>query len=141
MRAIGIDPGTTRIGVAVSDEDGVLATPRTTLAYRGDAQAASQIVQLASDEGASAIVIGLPLGLDGREGLSSRRARSLAKAIEAKTALAVVLWDERFTSAAAERSMASAGMSAKKRRGNVDRVAAAILLQSYLDAEAAKRAR
>ncbi len=141
MRTIGIDPGTRRIGVAVSDEDGSLAHARTTLDAGADASVARAIADLAAREGAAVIVVGLPLGLDGREGASARRSRALAKAIErAAPGLEVVLFDERLTTASAHRTLAAAGVGGRKRRELVDQVAAAVLLQAYLDMRAARGA-
>ena len=83
----------------------------------------------------SAIVVGLPLRLDGSEGEAARLARWFADRVAALSKLKVVLWDERLTSVAAQRALRSAGVKAKDQRGSVDRVAAALLLQSYLDAQ------
>ena len=122
MRRLGIDPGTRRVGVAVADEDAMFASARGTLDFVSDAETARAITKIADEEEAGEIVVGLPLGLDGREGLSSRRARSLAKAIAEASGRKVVLWDERMTSAAANRAMAATGASSRERRGKVDRI-------------------
>jgi putative Holliday junction resolvase len=146
VRRLGIDPGTKRVGVAVADEDSSFASPRATLEHRSLQATAAELVRVAVHEEAGEVVVGLPLGLDGREGASSRHARSLAAAISeaaerAKVALSVVLWDERLTSQAAHRALAGVEMSSRDRRGKVDRVAAVLLLEGYLDAVRARRRR
>jgi putative Holliday junction resolvase len=87
------------------------------------------------------VVMGLPLRMDGSEGESARLARKLAARVHEATQLEVVLWDERLTSRAAERALAEAGTRGQKRKQAVDAVAAALLLQSYLDAEQERRGR
>lgn len=139
---MGIDPGTKRVGVAIAeDDDAMLADARATLAHVSHVDTARQIAQLARDERIGEIVVGLPIGLDGREGLSSRHARALAAAVEQATKLPVVLWDERMTSAAAHRALGASNVSTRNRKGKVDRIAAALLLESYLDAVRARRDR
>lgn len=142
MRRLGIDPGTRRVGIAISDdEESALAHARATLDHVSDAATARAIAALASTEHIGEIIVGLPIGLDGREGLSSRRARALAAAIEAACTVPVVLWDERMTSKAAHRALAATNVSTRDRKGKVDRIAAALLLESYLDALRARKAR
>jgi putative Holliday junction resolvase len=141
VRRMGIDPGTRRIGVALADEDAMIAEARTTIEHRSDDASARMIAELARDEAVGEIVVGLPIGMDGREGLSSRRARALASAIERAASVPVVLWDERLTSRAAHRALGASGVGSRARKGRVDRVAAALLLESYLDALRARRDR
>ncbi len=136
MRRLGIDPGTKRIGIAIADED---ESPRTTLEHVSDAETARAIAELAKADDVGEIVIGLPLGLDGREGLSSRRARALAMAVERATSLPVVLFDERMTSQAAHRALDAMNVSHRKRRGKVDRIAAVLLLEAYLELHSARK--
>jgi putative Holliday junction resolvase len=134
MRLLGIDPGTKRVGIAVADdEESSFAHPRTTLDHVSDAETARAIAELVKTENIGEIVMGLPIGLDGREGLSSRRARTLAAAIERATSLPVVLFDERMTSQAAHRALDAMNVSQRKRRGKVDRIAAVLLLEAYLE--------
>lgn len=141
LRRLGIDPGTKRVGVAVADDDGPFASPRDTIDHVSNEATARAVAAIAKDEGALEIVVGFPLGLDGREGPSSRHARALAKAIARESGLRVVLWDERMTSQAAHRALASGGASSRDRRGKVDRIAAALLLESYVEAQRARAAR
>lgn len=142
MRRLGIDPGTKRVGIAISDEaESALAHARETLDHVSDAATARAIARLAAAEGVGEIVVGLPIGLDGREGVSSRHARALAAAIERESGLPVVLWDERMTSKAAHRALAAAHVRTRDRKGKVDRIAAALLLEAYVDALRARKAR
>jgi putative Holliday junction resolvase len=139
---MSIDPGTRWVGVAVADDDAPIVESRPTIAYASDEATARAIAELAGREQVGEIVVGLPIGLDGREGPSSRRARALAAAIQAASGLPVVLWDERMTSAAAHRALDASGVSARARRGGkVDRVAAVLLLEAYLEALRGPRAR
>lgn len=114
---------------------------RTTLDHTSHAATAQAIAALVSTEDIGEVVVGLPIGLDGREGISSRHARALAAAIERVCAVPVVLWDERMTSKAAHRALAAANVSTRDRKGKVDRIAAALLLEGYLDAVRARKAR
>jgi putative Holliday junction resolvase len=154
MRAMAVDPGDKRWGLAVSDEDGELAHPRPALVLRGSGgagggaagggaagEALVALAAVARDEAVEVIVVGLPLELTGREGTAARKARALATEIARVTGRAVALWDERLSSVAASRSLRAQGLSAKQQRGKVDSVAAALLLQSYLDAAPEVRAR
>lgn len=131
---MGIDHGERRIGVALSDEDSRIAQPHDTLARRDPDALIAAVVELAKAHDVGEIVVGLPLGLDGREGASARRARRFAERLEKASGLPIVLWDERMTTVAAERALGEAGVRARDRRAIVDRVAATLMLQSYLDA-------
>ena len=139
---MGVDPGEKRVGIALSDEDGAIASPHTTLAVKSNDDAAARIAALVVEHAPIAeIVIGLPIEARGTEGLAAKRARALADRVARATSLRVVLWDERATSQEASRALSAMGLSSREQRGKVDRVAAAVLLQSYLDARAARRAR
>ena len=151
MRIVGIDYGRARIGIAWSDESERIALPKATVELRkGDSVAgrvATALVALLQDdrgqledpigvqEGITRLVVGLPLRLDGTEGEAARQVRAFAKTLKKKTKLEVVFWDERLTTVSAERSLAMMDVRGRDRRAVVDRTAAAILLQSYLDAQ------
>lgn len=136
MRALGIDCGEARVGVAVSDEDRRLALPLCTVARERTLEETAQAVARAvADRAIDAVVVGLPLRLDGTEGESARRARALGDAIGAVMGAAPVYWDERLTTAAAERSLRSQGLTGRARRRVVDQSAAALILQSFLDSK------
>jgi putative Holliday junction resolvase len=131
-RILALDPGERRVGVAVSDPLGITAQPHDVL----DATSPGlmgQIARLAADLDVERIVVGLPIGLSGREGPSAAAARAFAAAVEQATGRVVTLVDERFTSVSAERVLVQAGLSGRRRRAVRDRVAAAVLLQAYLD--------
>ena len=133
MRLLGIDPGLRRVGVALSDEDGRIAMPLTTLARTGDAALVSALAALVAEHAVGVVVVGLPLRLDGTESDSSRRARKLAAALGAQVAAELVLWDERLSTAQAERALREGGVRGRDKKAVVDQVAATLILQSFLD--------
>lgn len=135
-RVISVDPGEARVGVAVSDEGRMLATPRETLAGLSDAGVAAAIAELAREGGADTVVVGHPIRMDGTTGPRAARARELAAAIEDAIPARVVLWDERLSSVEAGRMLIERGEKTRGRKGRVDQLAAAIILQGYLDSEA-----
>lgn len=134
MLAIGIDPGEKRVGVAVCDDEGVIAMPRAALVLRNRREAAARVVALARELAAARVVMGLPIDMSGREGLAARKSRALATQLRAG-GLAVVLWDERASTVAASRDLRRLGHDAKAARSLVDSTAACLLLQSWLDAD------
>ena len=134
MRVLALDLGSKTIGCAVSDEEAVIATPLRTLSRRGGAVDREAVAQVAREVGAEALVIGLPAELSGREGPAALRVRRFGEALAATLGLAVHYWDERFSTVAAERALLEANMGRKQRRGVVDHVAAALILQTFLDA-------
>lgn len=127
---LGVDPGSVRIGLAVSDPDGLVATPAGTLP--GGDGAADRIAAEAAARGCATVVVGLPRALSGRDTAATRQARDLAAALQAR-GLTVALWDERLTSVEADRMLVAAGRNGRQRRTERDRVAAALLLQGWLD--------
>ncbi len=132
--AIGVDVGTVRVGLAGSDETGTIATPLRTVTRRPAARLWREVGEVVGERLPERIVVGLPRRLDGSEGDSAADARRLADQLHRRTGLPVELWDERFTSAAAERSLIAAGRRRAQRRESIDSVAASLLLQSWLDA-------
>lgn len=136
-RILGLDVGERRIGVAISDPDGRLAVPLRILESRGDAGDARAIAELARAEDAAALVVGDPLSLDGSTGPQANRVRAFARQLAETTGLPLRLWDERLTSAQVQRTQAGsrkrAARGARRRRAPADDLAAAIILQSYLD--------
>lgn len=129
MRWLGLDLGSKRIGVAASDPLGKLAFALKVVSSRSLREDVEGIAALAREGGAEGIVVGLPLRLTGDEGPQARRARNFAGELEKATGLAVVLWDERLSTVAAER----ARREARVRSAEIDAQAAAIILQNYLD--------
>lgn len=135
MRIIGLDIGEARVGVAVSDPTGSVATPLTVLDGREFARDPSALVRIVDDYAAAAVVAGLPLTLAGEEGPQAESVRRRVNALAARLTIPVTLWDERLTTTQARRSLAEAGLDEKRTREAVDMVAASIILQSYLDAQ------
>ena len=134
MRVVGLDLGTRRIGVAVSDSRGVVATPYSVIRRSGDAGADRQrIAEVVHELGAEAVAVGLPLSLDGSAGPSATAALAEADALREVLDVPVECHDERLSTVSAHRSLAASGVKAKARGRIVDQVAAAVLLQSWLD--------
>jgi putative holliday junction resolvase len=134
VRALGIDPGSKRIGIAVSDRSGTIASPLTVLQRsRSRQHDLQQIAALVRDEEAEVVVVGLPLNMDGSHGRAAQLAIEEARHLATVVGVPVEMHDERRTTVSADRSMLEAGLDAPARRQRVDKVAAAIMLQSWLD--------
>lgn len=137
-RVLGVDPGMKRIGLALSDEaDGKLALPAATVQRDGnDAAAAAAAVAVLETMQVKVdrLIVGLPLRMNGTEGMAARKARTLGAALGDALRVPVVFWDERLTTVGAERSLRTMGVRAKNQRKVVDQVAAAMILQGWLDA-------
>jgi putative Holliday junction resolvase len=133
--ALGIDPGTVRVGLAAADPTGSLASPIAVLPRARSRELWDRVRREADERAAQVIVVGLPRELDGSEGPAAADARTLAADAARETGLSVELWDERFTSAQAERQLVGTGMRRERRRRTVDGVAAALMLQGWLDAK------
>jgi putative Holliday junction resolvase len=131
-RILGIDLGKARIGVAVSDELGMLAHPVETIPARGDAF--RRIAEIVRDKNAERVVIGLPRHMNGSVGIGAAEALAFAEKLRACLACEVVTWDERMTTMAAHRALRDSGQKTRNSRGVVDQVAAQMILQGYLDA-------
>jgi putative Holliday junction resolvase len=134
MRLLAIDPGEKMIGVAVSDPSGTIARPLTTLRHEARAKDAERIVRLAVENDAEGIVLGLALDAEGRIGPQARHAERLTDAIRALTSLPVIPHDESGSSQFAQAAMLATGKSRRARHEQIHAVAAAAILQSYLDA-------
>ena len=132
-RVLAIDPGTVRIGLAVSDPLGIVAQGLPTLRSAGRKNDLESLVALVRDREIVEIVVGCPRNLDGGDGAMTAPARQLAQDLRDRTSLPVALWDERLTSAAAERAMLEGDLSREKRRDLRDRVSAILILQGFLD--------
>lgn len=134
MRALGIDLGSKRIGVALSDSAGSLSTPYEVVARSGSRERDhARISALAEEAGAECLVVGLPLSLDGSVGVAAQAAMDEAEELATATGLPVELWDERLTTVTADRDLLALNMNAPARRRVVDKVAASIMLQAWLD--------
>jgi putative Holliday junction resolvase len=132
-RVLGIDVGSVRVGLAVSDETCTLASPLATVP--NDPRTIwTRIAREMEDREVERVVIGLPRRLDGSEGDAADSARRFAAELQRHVAMVVEFWDERFTTTIAERSLIESGVRRRRRREVIDAVAAAVLLQSWLDA-------
>jgi putative Holliday junction resolvase len=133
-RMLGLDLGTKTIGMATSDFTGSFATARETIRRTKFTEDARLLLAFAEKEQIGLLVLGLPLNMDGTEGPRAQSTRAFARNLAKLTALPLVYWDERLSTAAVTRTMLEADMSRAKRAENVDKFAAAHILQSLLDA-------
>jgi putative holliday junction resolvase len=133
VKAAGLDFGQARVGLAVSDELGLLAHPRPHLDGRELATTLRKLVELAKSEEWTHIVVGLPRNLDGTYGMAARKAQRFAELVKKATELPVILLDERLSTREAQSRLTASGVDAKQSRSKVDSAAAAILLQVWLD--------
>jgi putative Holliday junction resolvase len=134
-RALGLDLGSRRIGVAVTDRTATIATPLQVLQRTGSTRRDHlAVAELVGEEEADVVVVGLPLNMDGSAGPAARAAADEARALATVVGVPVVTFDERRTTVTADQAMIGAGMKAPARRRVVDKVAAAVMLQSWLDA-------
>ena len=134
MRVLALDIGEKRIGVAVSDPSGTVASPLVVLDAAKVLTDGSDLTRLVEEYGAELVVVGLPLSLDGSEGPQALDVRRAAARLAGFLRVPVEFADERLSSTQASRAMGDVGASQRQQRGSIDMVAAAIFLQSYLDA-------
>lgn len=134
MRIMGLDVGGRRIGVAVSGPAGLLAEPLTTLARREDDRAVERVAELARRHRVDEVVVGLPLEPSGREGPQARRVKAFVRKLATRLEIPIREVDERYTTQQARRLMIERGLSPSRDKGREDAVAAAVILQAYLDA-------
>jgi putative Holliday junction resolvase len=133
MRCLGIDFGERRIGLAISDPEGRLALPLTTVERRNDRSAIRRIAEIARREGVQKLVVGEPLNLDGSRGSAAHRVCRFAERLAAETGLSFELIDESLTSVEAVQRLRQAGVDVDRHPEQVDATAAQILLQDALD--------
>jgi putative holliday junction resolvase len=135
MRCLGIDFGSSRIGIAVSDDLGMLAHPLETIP--NDSEFLSRLQQIVLEKGVSRIVVGIPRNMDGSYGSAAEKAKLFLSQLKSEFAgVQLIAWDERLTTVEAQRLLHAAGRDVKKSRPIIDQVAAQVLLQSYLDSVA-----
>ncbi|HKW07441.1 MAG TPA: Holliday junction resolvase RuvX [Candidatus Dormibacteraeota bacterium] len=132
---LAVDPGSRRVGLAVSDPTATIAQPLATLDAEPRETLAERLAEAARHNEVKRIVVGLPRQLDGSIGDAARSARDLAGELRKASRLPVELVDERLTTALAERSMIAGGVRRSRRRATIDQVAATLLLQSHLDSK------
>jgi len=138
-RLLGLDFGTKRVGVAVSTPEQTIASPLEIHTRQGDIPDAQYFSGLAAEYSVVGLVVGLPVHMSGDEGGKASEAREFGDWCSRTTGLPVRYWDERYTSAIAEEHLLAAKLSRKKRKARIDKLAAQIMLQSYLDAEDRER--
>jgi putative Holliday junction resolvase len=136
MRILALDPGTIRIGVAISDELGVIAQPLEFIPAEPFGGLLERLKQILSEKQVELILIGLPRNMDGSYGPAALKVQEFVAVLRTAVATPIKTWDERLTSVQANRLLAEAHVRRDKRKGKVDQMAAAILLQSYLDSRA-----
>ena len=129
MRILGVDHGTKRIGLAISDETGIIAQSIGYVTNLAD------VLKLATERGAGKFVVGVPRRLDGSSSEQTERARAFIAKLKLATKLPVVEWDERLTTAQAQRVLIEGNVRRKDRKEKIDQLAAQLMLQSYLDAQ------
>lgn len=134
MRTMGLDFGTKTVGVAVSDALGITAQAVTTVRRQNLKADLAELKRLGQEYEVTRVVMGLPLNMDGSEGPRAEATRAFGKLIEERLKLPVEYWDERLTTVAAERTLLEADLSRQKRKQVIDRLAAAFILQGWLDA-------
>lgn len=134
MRSLGLDLGKKNLGIAVSDSDGEIAVPHSVLVLSGNQKADLELVKdIVLEQGADVVVVGFPLNLKGQVGKAAESAQKFVASLQEKITADVVLHDERFSTTEANKLLQKAGVSSKKSRSKVDMLAAAIILQSWLD--------
>lgn len=135
MVVIAVDYGDVRTGISISDVTGTLAGRSITLTEKGKHPLADEICRIFRQENGQALVLGLPLNMDGSEGERADKTRRFGALLEKRLGQPVIYWDERCSSVTAGHILSDAGKKRKKQRAVIDAVAAAIILQSYLDAQ------
>lgn len=133
MRALGIDFGLKRVGLAVSDRTATLVSPFKTIERTTRDALFDELTEIIQNEAIEAVVVGLPLSLDGEDTLTTRQARNFAESLARRTEVPVHLMDERLTSAEAEMELNDAGLRGKKKKMALDSQAAVIILRSWLE--------
>ena len=138
MRILAVDWGERRIGLAVSDPSGVIATALPTLKVGGRAEALAGVAKVAAETEAECIVVGLPLLMSGARGSAAETAQAFAEALASRTGLKVETYDERLTSAMSQRRLHETGVRVGRAKEKVDQGAALALLESYLQRRASR---
>lgn len=133
MRILALDVGNKRIGVAVSDPLGILASPLTTIERKSDAASIDAILEVLDREEAGEIVVGLPISLSGEHSAQTKSVTIFARKLEECSPVPVITADERFSTVEAERLLSQSKPTRLRSRGEIDAAAAAVILQNYLD--------
>jgi putative Holliday junction resolvase len=138
VRFLGLDVGEIRIGVALSDETATLASGLPTLRRVGPRKDVKAIARIVREREVGEVVVGMPWCLDGTAGPQAQKVTAFVEALRRALSVPVETWDERLTSVAADELLAEAGVRRKDRKEKIDRAAAVLILQGYLDARAAR---
>lgn len=133
-KALGIDLGDARVGVAISDDLGMLAHPLETIPVQST-PVLKRVLALATERSATTIVVGMPRNMNGSLGPAAEKAKAFIEELRRETSIRVVAWDERLSTVSAQRALQEAGRNTKKQRAVIDQVAAQIILQSWLDSQ------
>ncbi len=133
MRILGIDYGDVRIGIAVSDLTGMIAQSAGVISGRDEEKRIEELDGYIEKYKPETVVLGYPLNMNGTKGERAEKSEAFSEVLKSRYNVKVVLWDERLSSMAAHRTLEEAGISGKKRKGKVDPLAAAFILQGYLD--------
>lgn len=134
-RILGVDWGLRRMGLAVSDPMQIIASPAGQHEVRSQAEAVEKVLSAARERDVEAVVVGVPINMDGSQGEMAEAARAFIETLSSRSLLPVHPWDERLTTVQAERALRAGGASRKKRKVQRDVVAAQLILQSFLDAQ------
>jgi putative Holliday junction resolvase len=138
MRILGLDFGSKVIGVAISDELTITAQPLTSIRRISLEKDLSSILEIVAGYQVEEVVVGLPINMNGTKGESARKAEAFIEKLQGRLSSKIIPWDERMTTMAAERVLLEGDVSRRKRRKVIDRVAAALILQGYLDSRSRK---
>ena len=134
-RKMALDLGDVRIGIALSDLTGMIASGLETYTRRNESRDIAHIIEIAKQKSVDTIVIGLPINMDGTHGPRAQKTKEFAQLLSEHTDAKIVFWDERLTSYEAERILIEAGMRRQNRRQVIDKLAATIILQEYLNSK------
>lgn len=137
MRILGLDPGSKRVGVALSDELQMIAQPLEYIPAEPEDELLAKLKELVTKQGVETVIVGMPRNMDGSYGPAAEKSKAFISKLEETLSVPIRAWDERLTSAQANRILIEGNVSRKKRKEKVDKMAAAILLQSFLDARSA----
>jgi putative Holliday junction resolvase len=135
-RALGIDHGDARIGLAISDELGMLAHPLETIVIKDVTDPVARIAEIVERDKIGTIILGMPRNMDGSYGPAAEKVKAFAEKLRTAVACPVRLWDERLTTKAAQRSLQAAGRNTRQGRSVIDQAAAQLILQGWLDSQA-----
>ena len=139
MRLLCLDVGSRRIGVAISDPEEILATPLAVIEHKDDNVTSEAIRSLIEEYGVDRVVAGMPYSLDGSRGPQARDVEAFLGHLSGQISVPIETWDERFSTTTAQQMMEDAGTKKSRRKENLDALAAAVILQGYLDCRAKDR--